>query len=242
MSLSCSISDSLASDLERGPRDILNGLTILLDPRDVVVTSGKVETWNGQKAITQSDAAKRAAFIASDPNFSGQPSANFQSAIDGEGNLLYGAVYPLGDLSAYTEGEIFVVLKLDSASPSNPVSGGWRLGTGSQDHWGFTNGRIYSSDFSTLRRNLIDPAPVNLASPHIANVSSRTNEWVLRLNGTTILSDATNTVSGNTAAYFGGDNSIYMDGQVAFAAICNRVQTSAARVQMVRYLRARFAV
>lgn len=220
------------------PADFLSGVTLVMDPVDVVVTSGKVETWNGPATITQADAAKRAAFNASDSDFNNQPSATFDGVDD---------VYPLGDLSALTQGEIFVVLKLANDPPSADTKTGFMKTTGNgiaTTHYRWTDGVVYDS-FGTSVRKTVGSITPNLALPHVYNSRSQAGEWTLEINGVQEFTTATNTVNFGNASFtsFGRDGATYfLDGKVAYVALCNQVQTATQRARMLRYLNERFAI
>lgn len=219
------------------PSDILSGIVRVLDPADAVISSGKITTFNGPTAITQGTDAQRATFNAWDYDFKGQPSATFAGA----------QLYPLGNLSALTAAEFFAVLKLD-ADPAGSTStcGLVRLSGASNNQclYPYVDGAIYDGFASTSRYDGISGV-ANLAQPHIYNPRSQAGEWALNINGVQRYATATNTVSLPTAGVFGHEawwSATYFTGKLAYAVLCDRVQTPQARAAMHAYLKARFGI
>lgn len=143
----------------------------------------------------------------------------------------------LPDLSAIAAlaagGEVFAVLKAN-ADPPGPMNrtGLWYLGTNSNNsHYVWTDGAIYDSFGSNARYAVGNPTPP-LTQFNILDISSQTNEWIARLNGTTLFSTGSNTVAWPSAPRFGTGTvlSAYnFDGQLAELRIYGGVLTPAER-------------
>jgi hypothetical protein len=97
----------------------------------------------------------------------------------------------LFNMSTFTSGEIFAVLK--NSNPSGGT-GVWRMtGANLTQHWPFVDGTIYDPTFSTTRQSFTMPG--SSSAWRMYNVSSATNAWTARLEGTTVATLGTNVVS-----------------------------------------------
>lgn len=150
-------------------------------------------------------------------------------------------------LAAYTEGEVFVVIKAANDPAANSLVGSWaNWGTDfNVVHYPFTDGTIYDDFGASVRKNTGNPA-TNLASWNLYNVSSKAGSWVNRINGTQFYSTATNTVAWNTAPYFGGnaatDQDVGFDGHIAEVIFYNRVLNSSERSNVRNYINSKYGV
>ncbi|MDQ3640479.1 MAG: hypothetical protein M3450_03125, partial [Actinomycetota bacterium] len=146
--------------------------------------------------------------------------------------------------SAFTEAEVFCVVKVVADPPGGVgnTSGLWRFGSsGSLTHYPWTNGNVYDDCASTTRRDAGNPAP-SLASWRTLNISSKAGEWIYRLDGTTLLTDATNTVGWSPAPLLGTSDAAnyWLDGDVAELIIFPRVLTTSERTAVQDYLNTRY--
>ena len=214
----------------------LTGTTHVLDPANAVITSGKVEQYNGPAVVTQTTAGSRATYNASDAAFANQPTATFDGVDD---------FYPLGSLGGTTQGEMFVVLKIANDPPSLGAKSGYHYigSAASGTHYPFTDGIVYDA-FGTNTRKTVGDLATPLTSPHIYNVRSSAGNWTLEINGTQVFTTASNTAAFIGAALFGTTYTSvhFLDGTVAYMVLCNQVQTPEVRAAFVQYLKGRFGI
>jgi len=139
-------------------------------------------------------------------------------------------------LAGASGGEAFVVLRAAAGT-----SGGgalWNAGTGGSTNYGPTN--ISDGFFSTTSQYEGIPN-VPLSGFNLYDVSSQTNDWETRLNGTLFYSTGTNKVGdrGATADLgFGAD----FTGDVAEVIIYNQVLTQAQRDAVNTYLGSKYSL
>jgi hypothetical protein len=217
------------------PEQMLSGLAVVMDAKRVTLSAGKIASWLGPTTITQSDPTYQASPVT-DALFRGEPTAAFESH-----------EYPLGDLSAWAQGEAFLVLKLTSDPPvSGAAVGLWRMngagGTGGTCY-PYVDGNIYD-DFGVAqgaRRTAGNPAP-SLAAPHLYNVRSAPSDWVCTVNGAALYSTAVCTPTFPATAIFGRNSGTALSGRLAYAAFCSSVQSAPQRAWMLAYLTARFGI
>ncbi len=109
-----------------------------------------------------------------------------QNGINGLPSVSFSGVgqyFNLGDLSALTEGEVFVVTKATFDPPPSAGLGSlWHLGAAQNTLYPFTDGNLYESFGSTVRRDNI-LLPPNVTVPRIYNVISAANYWEARMDG-----------------------------------------------------------
>ncbi len=97
------------------------------------------------------------------------------------------------DLSALTEGELFVVIKLD-ADPPVLNSGAWKFGsTGQNTFWPTAATGVIQDSFGSTVRKTVGNLVTSLAQFNIYNVVSRAGEWTANLNGAQEFTTGTNT-------------------------------------------------
>lgn len=227
------------------PADILQGIAFVLDPADAVVSSGAVETFRnaGGTPITQSDAAKRATFTASDSDFGGRPSATFACSVDGTTSFNEYDI-PGGLLAAITTAaEVFAVLKSTYGTATVDARVGlWSLGS-SNVCYPYTDGYIYDCVFANARPQYPDSLGLSLTQPHIYNVrtsaagmTATNNGSVIYDNAGVVFTPAASAVVGSSAA------NQHFNGKLAYLVICNEVQTPGARARMLNYLASRFGI
>ena len=135
-------------------------------------------------------------------------------------------------LSGETEGEVFLVVKIDNDPGASGVDGLWKMdGDGTNAcHYPFNgNGEIYEAWGSTARKaTAVNPTPA-LTSFRLYNVSSKASEYKIRLDGTEIYTTATNTFSSMTGSHRNLGRSVglfgnaYLDGDIAAIVIVDTV-------------------
>lgn len=111
----------------------------------------------------------------------------------------------LGDLSALTSGEVFIVVatKVDPPTDGN-LTGIARIGTnGANDHYTWVDGNIYNGFGSTNRYGCGNPTPDLSSDVRVLNVHSATNDWGLALDGTVMVTSGSNTAAFTDAATLG---------------------------------------
>lgn len=152
----------------------------------------------------------------------------------------------LGDFSALTQGEGFIVVKVDNepAADGNH-SGLWNIGSDAvSGHYSyFGDGHIYESFGTTARKDTGNPTPA-LTSWHIYSVYSATSDWKNFIDGVQLFSTTTNTAGFSSSASLGCDSgaSNFLDGDVAeFIMFSNKLSTTD-RANVVAYLKAKYAI
>lgn len=145
-------------------------------------------------------------------------------------------------LSGFTEGEIYVVLKLKAYPPpdSSPRSGLWNMGNqGADTHWSYTNGLIYDTFGSTSRKDGIDPL-TDLSEWVIYSVSSSGGDWTARIDGNVIYTTSSNTVSFHTSPQFGKSLGRYFDGYMTLLVFFSEVKNSTQRGEILDLINATY--
>lgn len=132
--------------------------------------------------------------------------------------------YAVGNLSAFTAGEMFVKRKIDDDPSTGGAGGdgqGWKFGTDANPSYiPATNGLIYEDFGSTARKDAI-PHTDDLEAFHVYSAYSVSGDHGVYLNGTLLNQTGTNTVGFNTACAFGRQGSAGMVGNVQTLIICN---------------------
>lgn len=239
-----STSYATAARAVRRPVDILSGLHVELDPKDVGTSGSAVTQFNNTNGVggpcVQPLDAQRALFVANDAAFANQPVVQFGGTSSGNSDW-----YPLpGDLIDLTEGEVFVVLN-QTGGASNVFRGLWTIGghgTGTLYPDTSTSG-IFDGFGSTTRYDYGVVSTVNVA--HIYNVQSTPGAYSAWLsNQGVVFSDFANTVGFAAAPRFGigAGNTTFFNGRLAYLALTDQVQTAAARAEMLSYLANRFGI
>jgi hypothetical protein len=156
----------------------------------------------------------------------------------------------LGDRSALTAGEVFIVIKADADPPATGAASGiWTFGnnTGSSNasHYPFTDGTVYDSFGTTARKTTVNPTP-SLAGFNVYNVYSASADWQSFINGSSIFSTATNTVQFVSTTLLGqslsGTFYAHLNGDVAELVLYSRKLTTAERTGVTNYLKRRYAI
>jgi len=147
-------------------------------------------------------------------------------------------------LTALTAGECFCVLKVDADPPPGPgpnIGDIWEFGSNNtDDYYPFTDGQIYMGWGSTVRKTVGNPTPV-LTAWRVLNVSSKSAEYIVRLDGTQIFTTATNTVGFDAAPKIGESaNGNVMKGYIAEYIMYDGVLVAADRDIVHEYLRTKY--
>ena len=100
------------------------------------------------------------------------------------------------DMSAYTAATIYVVADMvNDPAGADSTAGFWTIGNPDfNTHHPYTDGVIYESAFTTVRKTVGDEAP-DLATGHTYAVVSTANDYRVYLNGTDVFNTVTNTFS-----------------------------------------------
>ena len=222
------------------PGDFLTGLVVLLDPRHVVTSGGKIVTFTDH-GVTQADATKRAT-LATSAAFSDEPVAVFAGVSSGAH-----CFYTLPNLSALTACEAFIVLACTYGTggipfPNDTVTGLWSTGNGLPTHYPHDSGGIYES-FGTTARYAVGPPAITMTQPHVYTLRSAAGLFAVAHNAAApLFTTASNTVQFSAAPVLGVQGSVALNASVALLAICDRVQTTEARAAFYAYLADRFGI
>jgi hypothetical protein len=174
----------------------------------VGVYGGYITKWYDQSGnnnhATQSDATL-------------QPYIVTGSAIETQDGIIginfartFNAGLTLGSLTSLTQGESFVVVKSAFDPPAQGNAGWFKFGTaGNVNHYPWIDSNIYDDFGSTTRFSVGNPA-TTLAQWNLYGISSATNAWAARLNGTQIFSTGTNTVGFSSNPVITSDTSNYV--------------------------------
>jgi len=134
-----------------------------------------------------------------------------------------------------TEAEAFLVVKQGQDPPdgffeTNPI---WDFGSDpAGEHWPFSDGNIYSDWGSTVRKATgVNPVP-SFTDWRVVNVSSKANEWIIRLDGTQIYSTLINTVGWSTDPRIGNAGTHW----IAEFIFYDRILTAGERAAVISYL------
>ena len=150
--------------------------------------------------------------------------------------------YVLQDLSGLGAGEIFVVLRADLYPPQlSNLTGLWDMGSGGlQTHYSWVNGQIYDNWGSDTRNETINTNFV-LDQWNVYNVSSVPGTWTCALNGVTLRTRASNTVTFPASPRLGRSfPGVLYVGLMAEVLMYDRKLTPAERDQVNDYLNRRY--
>jgi len=120
---------------------------------------------------------------------------------DNETSNRFDRIHALFDSSGWGAATIFFVARNDFDPPATSLGAGlWHLNDGFNftTHHPFTDGIVYSSTYSTVRKTVGNLTP-SLASPYYAMMRSTAGSWIERVNGTQVFSTGTNTFNGMAA-------------------------------------------
>jgi len=192
---------------------------------------------NGRHATVQApgDTTYWPALDTVDNNLS-IPSLRFHAQTPGGGSV---ECMLVPDMSALTEGEIYIVIKTDNdPAASGGESGLWLFDTSAnQSHYPYTDGVIYDSFGSTVRQMSVNPTPSLASAYRVYNVYSKTNDWQAFLDNTSIFSTGTNSVGFSAAPRFAGTSSgsFNMKGRICEVIIYSAKLSSGDRTSVYGY-------
>jgi hypothetical protein len=162
-------------------------------------TNGFVQTWYDQSGnardATQETTTFQPQIVSSGSVIleNGKSSISFLSGLSGLDFSTFSA----------TSVTMYMIVKAKNDPPSIPASGFVKFGTDRQaNHYPYIDGNIYDDSFSNVRKTVGNPT-TTLAQLNLYNVLSKSNEWTARLNTTTILTTASNTVAINPSPKIG---------------------------------------
>jgi hypothetical protein len=158
---------------------------------------------------------------------------------DGSNDVIANSSPPV---SGTTEGCLFAVCRTTDLSTT--VSGGFRFGSGaSQTHYSFSDDLLYVVFGSALRRDSIAQSPAGVIRAwHVLEMYSKTNDWALLVNGTSLRTAATNTVAWHTAFQWGMSVTTPWKGYLGELAFYTPVPSAAQRAQIRTYLQSRWGI
>jgi hypothetical protein len=220
--------------LQFAPTDVAD-LWMWLDPTDLLdqglVDGHHVATWNdtsgNNRDATQSGAAEPVCKL---------DIINSWPVVRFAGGLYH--FLNLHDMSALTEGEVFVVLKANGQpSADTPRSGLWQLGSNPSLYTFSADGKIYEGFGSTVRKDAITPTANTSSAFRIYSAYSKSADWQNYINGVSQFSTGTNTVSFPAAPTLGGDGgSTNFDGDIAEFLLYSRKLTGTERTNVLNFL------
>jgi hypothetical protein len=133
---------------------------------------------------TQATAGNQMLWTASNANFSNEPTISAQDA---------GRYLALPDFSALSIVHCWLVLRVTVDPGVDGATVAHQLGSGANDHYPYADGVCYISCGTNVRKTAGNPSQI-LTSAHLMRVTSETNNWVCKINNTTLHTTATNTV------------------------------------------------
>ena len=159
------------------------------------------------------------------------------SALNGRPVVTFGGTnyFNLPNLmSGATAGEIFIVVKAASATPSSSL-GMMQFGSGTGGCYPTSSGYVTENFGSTTTYSI--PAPASgVAQYSIYDVSSQPGQFTASLDGVTLLNSTNNTVAFNVTPHLGHNSNTAFNGAVAEVIIYNNVLSAAQRVAVGQYL------
>jgi hypothetical protein len=155
-------------------------------------------------------------------------------------------VLTLGDDSALTAAEVFIVIKTDADPPADGAQSGiWEFGTTGAlaSHYTWTDGNIYEGFGTDTRKTVGNPTPA-LTSWRTYSVYSAANDWQAFLDGLSIFSTGTNTVAFSTATTLGAGVAVAYrtDGDIAEFIMYDRKLSAAVRTKVWTYINDKYAL
>jgi len=199
------------------------------------ITTWSDESGNGND-MTQSTTANKPTYITAGIN----SKASVAFDLDHAGARFF----TLGSfMSGFTAGEIFVVVGNETDPQGTPANTGfWNFSSQGatpccpDTHFPWTEGTIYDSWGTTVRKTVGNPSP-SLTTARVYNVQSASGAWLAALDGSTLLSTGTNTVGFATAPTLGRSiNAYYYRGTVAMIAVSDSVLSAGDRSIVLNYL------
>lgn len=199
-----------------------------------------ISTWpdsSGTGRNATATATERATYQTNEKN--GLPIVRFDGTND---------YFEMGDFSALTSGEIFIVIKIANDPPAVDTKTGlmcFQIADASS-HYNYSGDQvIYEAWGSTLRKTVGNPTPA-LNAWRIYSIHSAASDYAAYLDGTSIFSTGTNTVNFQNNTEFGrsnyGTGGYYLDGDVGEIIIYNHKLSAAVRANVIKYLYAKWAL
>ena len=175
------------------PTDI-SGCKLWLDASDTATisdTGGLVDTWSdksGQSNNFTGSGTQRP--TTSSVTINSLNALEFMFAAGSTGDYMTAGS---NFASGFTAGTIFLVVK-STVSASQAITY-FQCGSNTSPFHPFGNGLFYESFGSTVRRDAINVSAFTLTNAHVYSVAAASNDWAAYINGTSISSTGTNTVS-----------------------------------------------
>lgn len=153
----------------------------------------------------------------------------------------------IGDLSALTAAEGFIVIKTVADPAAGLSSGGlWEIGTEPfVTHFSFSaDGTIYDQFGTNARKTTVNPATSLAAAFNIYSVYSAANDWQSYLNGVSLFSTAVNTAAFTATATLGSDTAAtnFLSGDVAEFILYNAKLSAGDRTNVLSYLTSKYGL
>ena len=159
-----------------------------------------------------------------------------------------------GFLVGSAAAELFIVIKAASNTSDNSKNVFGQFSTVDDANlplYPINTGTIYETFGSNYRRTGISYGSVNISSWNLYNVAGASNDWLVKLNGTTLSTSSTNTAAFRTNPWFGGNGSTStsgngfgygFDGHIAEVIIYNYKLTSAERSNIQTYISSKYGI
>lgn len=151
-------------------------------------------------------------------------------------------------MTGATEGEIFIVVKVDNDPPgAGAQTGLWDFSASDfATHYPLNGtGQVFDAWGTTVRKTTINPA-TSLAAFHVYNVVSAAGEWTSRWNGGGVdtFTTAVNTVTFRTDPKLGMSltGAFFLDGDIAEVIVYSRELTGGERDAIEAYLGAKYNI
>lgn len=141
-------------------------------------------------------------------------------------------------MNGATAGEIFIVVRATSATPSN-APGLLQFSSATGGCYPNGSGDI-TENFGSTTMYTVGAPPSGIAQYGIYNVSSQSGQWTARLDGLTLLNSASNTVAFGSSPHLGHNSGTGFNGQVAEVIVYNTVLTAAQRATVGQYLESKY--
>lgn len=221
----------------------LPGLWLWLKASTLGLNDGdSVTTWTKAggtgSSPTQGTAGSRPTYQTNEVN--GQPVIRFDGTDD---------FFTMGNMSAFTAGTAFIVMRLVQATPDPANAGLWDIGSdvGNPTICPFVgDGKIYDQFGTTSRKTTADPTP-SFQDWNIYSVYSAANDWANAFNGTELFSTATNTVGFSASPTLGksgghGAGDFYLQGDTPEVIICSGKLSAPDIATTIAYLQTEYAL
>lgn len=202
------------------PADI-TGCELWLDANDRGVTTNQWDDKSGNSNHATSASAGEF------PTF-----ADGEATFDGTADHL-----DLADMSLLTEGEVFIVLKMNNDPGIGSSCGLWEIGTSTQtDYHPFTTGVMFNGFGTSVRKTAVNPAQ-DLELYHVLNISSTDGRWIMRINGEKVYATTNNTAAFEASPVLGLSNAgVYLGGVVKSMAVYDNVLSAEDRAGVEVYM------